>query len=510
MRIVAIALLFILTVPPAAMPAQDERELEGKTASQWADALADDTTREAAWKTLFDNVPRVAPILPAMLNDPRPRVWQVAVGLASRSGPAAAASVPGLRRLLADPHAYNRVSAASALGHIGPAAAPAAPEMIRLLDEKDEDRRIEVARSLWRIGRAGSDALVCALRTRPSVRMVEALGRGGEQAVAVLVPLLDDNDPSVRQAAADALVLVGWTAIPALERIGRTRLVTRILDECHKRHFEEDVLHRRFVVRPGHPLDFNRMSVDWETGRGHGRNLSMYRFRSVDGGVRVDRIHFFCPFRGIARLAPISVASASMDAARGRAMLRALDAAFRHRLEETPESRANIRMWGSSNDFHSRMLIKEGRRDIYRGEYTGRTGSSLQKRYVHLRMADSILDDAVKGLDWTECMPSNEVLEWLLARTGSVSGLKWWVEERLLLILRGIADARFVPFLETIISRPLRKGSKRTELYAIDAYARLTGVDLRPLPFTEKEVPAAQERYLRHFADQRAAGDSDR
>jgi hypothetical protein len=133
-----------------------------------------------------------------------------------------------------------------------------------------------------------------------------------------------------------------------------------------------------------------------------------------------------------------------------------------------------------------------------------------QKRYFHLRMADGILNDAVKGLEWTECPVSNEVLEWLLARTGSVSGLKWWVEERLLLILRGIADARFVPFLETIISRPLRRGSKRTELYAIDAYARITGVDFRPMPFTEKEVPAVQERYLRRFAEPSAAGDSDR
>jgi hypothetical protein len=39
----------------------------------------------------------------------------------------------------------------------------------------------------------------------------------------------------------------------------------------------------------------------------------------------------------------------------------------------------------------------------------------------------------------------------------------------------------------------------RTHLYAIDAYARISGEDFRPEVFEERDVPAVRARYLEHF-----------
>ncbi|MCK6461223.1 MAG: hypothetical protein L6Q95_15175 [Planctomycetes bacterium] len=43
-------------------------------------------------------------------------------------------------------------------------------------------------------------------------------------------------------------------------------------------------------------------------------------------------------------------------------------------------------------------------------------------------------------------------------------------------------------------------GTPRDPGYAIDAYATISGIDLRPTPFRDEDVAATRERYLAHFA----------
>jgi len=98
-------------------------------------------------------------------------------------------NIANLIKLLKSPIPGQRRDAAWTIGNNGPAAAAAVPELIKLLSDSDSDVRRSV---------------------------VEALGKIGEPAVPALIVALNDIDLNVGQNAADTLGKIGEPAVPAL------------------------------------------------------------------------------------------------------------------------------------------------------------------------------------------------------------------------------------------------------------------------------------------------------
>ena len=145
------------------------------------------------------------------------------------------------------------------------------------------------------------------------------------------------------------------------------------------------------------------------------------------------------------------------------------------------------------------MISAEGRA-IYENAYSGYPGSTKLPTYFDLRIAGGLLYEAIDGLKWTERSAGESDLATLLTRTKDFGSDVWWVQERLLLMIRTIGDERFLPLLKSVIQGEIKVVSRR-HLYAIDAYARISGHDLRPDNFEENDVEAVRDRYLRHFQE---------
>ncbi|MGH3054985.1 MAG: HEAT repeat domain-containing protein, partial [Gaiellaceae bacterium] len=218
----------------------------------------DDIKRQHAMTAIAAFGAAAVPRLTSALSGPEQGATAAAETL-GRIGPAAAAAVPALSRLLDDPRRYVRRCAVRALGQIGPPAADAVPALLALLQdntriERDEDRR-EIAQALGGIGPAaapavptlatlvrnggevGADAakalggigpaaapaipdLSLALHSWPFYRdtLPIVLGKiGSEQGVPALVDALGESSLAMNCAALAALTLIGPKAIPPLE-----------------------------------------------------------------------------------------------------------------------------------------------------------------------------------------------------------------------------------------------------------------------------------------------------
>jgi HEAT repeat protein len=134
-------------------------------------------------------------------------------------GPAAKAAVPELIECLTSDTRYVVTSSAKALGKIGPDAVSAVPALTaQLKDSDDHYTRVCIARALWRIKRSDESLPVLhyALKNSRDFMAVsqaaETAGEMGPQAkrlVPLLLPLLKDSDPFVRDAATKAIKQTG-------------------------------------------------------------------------------------------------------------------------------------------------------------------------------------------------------------------------------------------------------------------------------------------------------------
>ncbi len=95
----------------------------------------------------------------------------------TRIGPA---TVPELRRWLADPNPEVRRHAANLLGRIGPKAFDAIPDLIIMLDDENANVRKHAARALGQIGPSAAESSPALLRIlREEILKEQALGHPG-------------------------------------------------------------------------------------------------------------------------------------------------------------------------------------------------------------------------------------------------------------------------------------------------------------------------------------------
>jgi len=221
--------LLLAALPLCALHAEEEPTYEGKTVSEWIEALKDEDkdVRSGAAEALGEIGPAAKPAVPALIealgdedsrvpvfaaalvkigadavpalvvalkeNKRQVRPW--AASILARIGPDARAAIPALVEALRDGRKEVRWGAAHALGGIDPAARAATPALREALKDQDRDVRAAAASAL---GKVGPDA---------------------EAAVPALIQALKDDDQGVRKAAAKALAKIGPDAKAAISAL---------------------------------------------------------------------------------------------------------------------------------------------------------------------------------------------------------------------------------------------------------------------------------------------------
>jgi RNA polymerase sigma factor (sigma-70 family) len=205
---------------------------DGKTLGAWLEESknlvfvnASDTPEERSRKRVllqntYDAVqhmgPRSIPLLVQWVGNTTNGGGNIlAAGCLQRLGPDVRPAVPGLIALLGNPDQMVRYSALNVLERIGAAADPALPVILDHIqhDPSDSMRSFAVTTLANNgIGRTNPDAVVPVLINcldpvnrvinRPdTLRALAGLGASAKPAVPLILPFLNDPDPSVRQEA---------------------------------------------------------------------------------------------------------------------------------------------------------------------------------------------------------------------------------------------------------------------------------------------------------------------
>ena len=195
------------------------------------DVLRNDNgdTRAAAAYALERIGPAAAPAVPALcqlLRTGDADDKRCAIGALGEIGPAAADGVALLvKELDSESNGGGRWKVADSLGKIGPKAREAVPALVAAPRNPAASVRVSAAWALWRIDGRKQPLLDALGEDLESIRKDAAiyLGRLGPEAKAAvpgLVKALEDEDKQVREAAAEALGLIGVreVAVPALRR----------------------------------------------------------------------------------------------------------------------------------------------------------------------------------------------------------------------------------------------------------------------------------------------------
>jgi HEAT repeat protein len=191
------------------------RALGELRAVETLDAIAETIEAMGAWTNLLLTMalvrmgPAATPAIGRLLRDPRsPAMTKALLMVSGRIG--LVADPATVRRLAAHPDPEVRVEAVRVLG----AAAPDAESAAVCLAAMDDPEWPVRALAAWAIGRVGDDRAIARLRRAMGdpaywVRhhVAEAMGALGEPGAAALRQGLTDQNPFVRDMAAQALYL---------------------------------------------------------------------------------------------------------------------------------------------------------------------------------------------------------------------------------------------------------------------------------------------------------------
>lgn len=384
--------------------------------------------------------------------------------------------------------------AASPAPEPAPSAAPDAPA-----EEPVDGLLARLAHEDW----AERDAAVKALVAR---------GASAVPALAAFIAGAADADAALR--AGDALRQIGWPALADLmNRPDAPPRLAAAREACVRAFLEgaiakQSLKENTWSEGPARDADPDRLEGTWETGSGHGFTLRLYRFRREGASLRLDRLSYgpdrspyatpFPPERY-----PVKVETAVAPAATARAAfalaLRASALRLEPKTDDEDPSRGFGSRWGSTGDFHSLVRLEQGGRVVYAGSYTGYPGSQHEQAYVAVDACSVVFAAAFRGLAWSERAADDADRSVLLERSGGFGEDAWWVRERLLVMVGALGDRRFEPFLKKVIGLPLDE-TKRPHYHAINAFARISGVELRTRPVEAMDVAAVRAAYLDRFA----------
>lgn len=316
---------------------------------------------------------------------------------------------------------------------------------------------------------------------------------GGEgAAVPVLVVLTKDARADVAGEARWIVRALGLRIADQLADAGADDLLADVWDRRAVEAAKPPDGFRIEAPEPT-PLAPEPMSAAWESGNGHGFTLEFCRGRWAAEGFVVDRIAWSSeldgPDAGTTRLE-----TGVVPAVRARAALSAVRRLLTLRLVAIPG--ASTAAGGVTMDFHVRATLSRGAETVATGTYTGYVGGLGAPQYFAVEPALSkVLKPLCRGVEFRARPPGDADRDWLRARLVASKDDDWWVRERLLHVVAALGDRSFDAPLRDVIRGPL-ENVRRRHRYAIDAYAKLVGPDLRPTPFDDAAVEAVRARYL--------------
>ncbi|MHC4138071.1 MAG: HEAT repeat domain-containing protein, partial [Planctomycetota bacterium] len=418
---------------------------------------------------------------------------------------------------LEDDDGWVRRECAEALGRLGSAAVDAVPGLIVRVDDEYRPARDQAIAALWKLGAPAVKVLVSEFKETQDRRpLIDALAAGGRKALPWLMPLLESVDAPYARDAERALAAVGWEALVVLPAEGASaeRIAALVLGDGVRRYCTPSDGFQLELV-PGPRAEPRDVDVVWETGSGHGFTLSLHRSRWVESSLCVRKLSYAWqrPRRAGERGAErVGVRETTIPRLRAEAMLRMTVAATGLRVEEKPladEDSERRTYWSSSANFHTAVVLRAGERVLFRETFTGYSGSLAEVEYARVETCAKILREALETCVWVDAEVSDEDRAVLAARLSRAQEDEWWVRERLLLMAREIGDERcLVPLQALIESEPER--IPRRHRYAMDAYARISGVDLRPIPFKDEDVAATRRKYVAYFKEHGESRRGDR
>ena len=543
--LLALGLLLASTAAAGAPPAV----VEGRDAAGWAALFEDKKEAFAARERLGAAGPTAVPIAAELLGHPSPVVRGWATWVVAMLAQDATDLRTTVLRLLEDPEASVREEAIGAVGamldtlgtapleparkilredgmtaqgraadvlrSLGERAVVAIPDLVACLERGEKYAADNCARALLSMGEAGAAALARAWPGLSEERGKQAKDGIEEDAFAAgptLARLLASREAGIAEGAEGVASAAGWRLLPALDaaaragpteveaaRIARVRAkIVADLPAAYARPGEHDAL----ALDAPLAIDPKTLDLRWETGSGHGNSLVLWRTRRTDAGLLVRSLAFSGPSLGNRR-APERVSifeRGPVPAPRLAAACEVLARVRAVRLVDRPQTPGEHggRAWSSSADFHARVRLASGTRAVFEESFTGYAGSSSHRTSCRVEAATAVLRELLSGIEASECKPDADDLDVLEARCATVGADEWWVKERVLRMVAGIGDSRFEPMLRAHIEAPPEEHPWE-HMAAIDAYARITGVDLRPDPFGREQVPGVRAKYLEHF-----------
>ncbi len=226
-------LLLVMLLAVFSVHGAEETRYDGKPLAFWLDELKSDDPLlvEEAILVLTDAGPAARAAVPRlqMLLKDQPRSVRLRAALAlwriaGQTKPAIAA----LTEALHDPGAANRAEMLSKLGEIGSAAASSAAVVLPFLRDADGAVRTQARMAMQRFGAAAVPSILLALKDdKPSVRQAAfdalgLLGPSAKESVPTLTGLLEDADAEVCRQALIALGRIGaaaHSATPAIVKL---------------------------------------------------------------------------------------------------------------------------------------------------------------------------------------------------------------------------------------------------------------------------------------------------
>ncbi len=217
---------------PETRPPVDEVPPDNEPSKPTRQAPPDKGQAGAPENLLLEGLQVALPALQAGVADADVRARRAAIDVLETLGPAAAPAAPALIKALADPDRFVRWAAARTLGATGPVeSASAVPALARLLRDQDLDLSMAAARALESFGPAAKAAVGDLIKSltasdaemrKAAMRALVGIGTDARPAIPALsATLVEDQDPRVRQLAAEVLSKFGdkaKEAEPALRR----------------------------------------------------------------------------------------------------------------------------------------------------------------------------------------------------------------------------------------------------------------------------------------------------
>lgn len=219
----------------------------------------------------------------------------------------------------------------------------------------------------------------------------------------------------------------------------------------------------------------------YETGSGHGQDLTLVRLRQQGRRYAALRITWPGGHDGSDEEFVVERGSIARPAIDHRiADLRGLTLAWLE--ERLPDDSESDSSYWSSNDWHGLLRITDESGRAIERSFTGYESSAWQFDSIPLTEVATRLDPLLERIPWRPAAVDSDVLSFFSDRflAAGPERAEWWVKERLVLLAAHVGTTALIGQLIALAQTHGSDASvERTRAYAVAALAAITGFDAR-------------------------------